>query len=158
MQKYLIVLFAAILTACGGGGSAPAPTPVPAPVPAPVPVPAPSPAPAPATISAPVISASAVMVGGANTSIAANAQDYLVKFAGVVSLAISGQLNNLWIADGQSVSSLTLSGNSNTIIFRPGATVSILTVTGEANTVYLPVGSQIKVGGAGATVVKFYTP
>jgi hypothetical protein len=150
MAKYLFVVgaIAVSLAGCGGGGSSSAP-------PAAAPV-----ATTPAPISAPAISAKAVTVGAADTTVSGSGQDYLVKYSGTANLTVSGQIDNVWIADGQALGVAMISGTGNTVVFRPGSTVSTLNVGAAGNTIYLPVGSTIKVEGSGAagTTVKFYTP
>jgi hypothetical protein len=163
MKKFAIATAVmTLLAACGGGGSSAtgsgtAPTSNAAPTTPGTTTPAPS----QTIVTAPVAPASALHLTANSYTEGSSGQTTVVKFNNAANLTLSGQLANLWIDAVQPGGGVTISGKLNTLVFAPGLDTTVtVTDTASGNTLYLPVGSAIKVAGAGAarTTVLYYKP
>jgi hypothetical protein len=148
-----------LLAACGGGGGASTSQPVSISVPTPPPT---------GTVSqlgskdqvaeapAPPVTAVKMSVGG-NFTQGGSAQNAIVSFTGAADLTLSGRLDGIWLSAAKPGGSVVVSGDLNTVVFMPGVDTTV-TVTGAGNTFYLPVGSPIKLEGAGLTTstIRYY--
>jgi hypothetical protein len=161
MNKFLIATAVLILlAACGGGGSSGTnSSPASVGTSAPPPGNATAPTPQDQVVSAPVAPGSALNLTAKSYIEGSSGQTTVVKFTGAANLTLSGQLANIWVSAAETGGSVTISGKLNTVVFLPGTDTTV-TVTDSAsgNTLYLPVGSQIKVTGAGAaaTTLRYY--
>ena len=155
--------FAAILTvvlsACGGGGGGSTSQPVSTSGSTPPPTSTVSqPGSKDQVVEAPTppTSASKITLGGSFTQ-GASAQNMVLSYTGAANLTLSGRLDGIWLSAAQPGGSVTVTGDLNTVVFMSGVDATV-TITGSGNTFYLPLGSPIKLEGAGlaSSTIRYY--
>jgi hypothetical protein len=96
---------------------------------------------------------------GGNFTQGSSAQNSIVSFTGAANLTLSGRLDSIWVSAAKSGGSVTVSGDLNTVVFMAGVDATV-TVTGSGNTFYLPLGSAMKLEGAGlaSSTIRYFKP
>jgi hypothetical protein len=141
-KLYLAVCIAAFLTGCGGDGGFPVSSSTPQNL---------ATAPTPSA-SAPSMTTTAYKLGGSG-------QESVVKFSGAADLAVGGEFNKIWLSATLVGGSVIVNGNQNTLVFLRDVHTAII-VTGTSNTFYFPLGSSLKLEGAGAasSTIRYFIP